>query len=228
MARTRQAGNPSFSFSFDGTPSSDTVNGYQCFQSIKKKWELQTFTSQQVENQGQFIQLSEIPVHGQQFIDPKLATGQVLTSPILSDLDMNNDLVLITVSNKDDRGKHSSHATKVCKTYDEQGSGNPSRNLKIKSVNGGERKENEFLGPVPYVSKAVRKICADFGDSCRQKFNRRFEVLWASEGKVPRNFLRSIVMYKSTYQHSDFNVSLFSMAIKHRGKEDCIHGVLKI
>jgi hypothetical protein len=41
--------------------------------------------------------------------------------------------------------------------------------LKIKSVNGGERKENEFLGPVPYVSKVVRKICADFGDSCRQK-----------------------------------------------------------
>jgi hypothetical protein len=159
---------------------------------------------------------------------PKTCTGQVLTSPILSNLDMNNDLVLIIVSNKDDRGMHSSHATKVCKTYDEQGSGNPSRNLKIKSVNGGERKENEFLGPVPYVSEAVRKICADFGDSCRQKFNRRFEVLWVSEGKAPRNFLRSIVMYKSTYQHSDFNVSLFSMAIKHRGKEDCIHGVLKI
>jgi hypothetical protein len=90
---------------------------------------------------------------------------------------MNNDLVLITVSNKDDRGLHSSHATEVCKTYDEHASGNPSRSLKIKSVNGGERKENEFFGPIPGVSKTVRKLCADFGDSCRQKFNQWFEVL---------------------------------------------------
>jgi hypothetical protein len=83
MARTRQAGNPSVSLLFDGTPSNDTVSGYQCFQWIKKKWELHTFTVQQVEKQGQFIQLSDIPVHGQIFTDPKLATGKVLASPIL-------------------------------------------------------------------------------------------------------------------------------------------------
>jgi hypothetical protein len=45
---------------------------------------------------------------------------------------------------------------------------------------------------------------------------------------MPRFVLISEAMDKSTYQHSIFNVSLFSITIKHRGKEDCINKVLRI
>jgi len=141
MARAKQAGNPKFSFLFDGAPSSDAAIGYQYFQWMKKKWELQITTGQQVENQGQSIEPSEIPMYSQQSIDPKVAMEQVPTSPAVSDMDMDDDFVLTTTSNKDDQDLHSSHATGVCKTSDEQESGNLSYNLTIRAVNGGETKE---------------------------------------------------------------------------------------
>lgn len=141
MARAKQAGNPKFSFLFDGAPSSDAAIGYQYFQWMKKKWELQITTSEQVENQGQSIQPSETPMYSQQSIDPKLSVEQVPTSPAVSDMDMDDDFVLTTTSNKDPQDLHYSHATGVCKTSDEQESGNLSYNSTIQAANGGEKNE---------------------------------------------------------------------------------------
>lgn len=141
MARAKQAGNPKFSFLFDGAPSSDAAIGYQYFQWMKKKWELQITTGQQVENQGQIIEPLEITMHSQQSIDPKLAVEQVPSSPAVSDMDMDDDFVLPATSNKDDKNLHSSHATVLCKTSDEQESGNLSYNSTIRAANGGEKKE---------------------------------------------------------------------------------------
>lgn len=141
MARAKQAGNPKFSFLFDGAPSSDAAIGYQYFQWMKKKWELQITTGQQVENQVQIIEPLEITTHSQQSTDPKLAVEQVPSSPAVSDMDVDDDFVLPAISNKDDKNLQSSHATGLCKTSDEQENGNLSGNLTIGAANGGEKKE---------------------------------------------------------------------------------------
>jgi hypothetical protein len=82
-----------------------------------------------------------------------------------------------------------------------------------------KEKENKFSGPVPYVSEGVRKFCAEFGDFRWQKFNQHFEVLCAGKGKVPKNFLSPTLMEKSSYKHSNFDIALFCMIIKNRGRK---------
>eukprot|EP01018_Ginkgo_biloba_P039225 Gb_00875 [translate_table: standard] len=143
MARAKQAGNPKFSFLFDGPPGSDAAIGFQYFQWMKKKWDIQMKTGQELEDQGQSAEPLESPQRSVQRADSTHPSEAVLKSPNVSDMDMDDEFPVAAMSSKDGKDQQSSGPMEaVCKPSDQQETGRVYSKSAPSCIDVGEKEES--------------------------------------------------------------------------------------
>ncbi|KAH9298285.1 hypothetical protein KI387_029967, partial [Taxus chinensis] len=132
-----QAGNPKFAFLFNGTAGSDAAIGYQYFQWMKLKWELQMKTEQEAEDRGQSAKQLEPSLYTNQGTNPTFESQAVTTSPALSDVDMEDDFAINVTSIRDDKDIDSNQSAGIS-TSKEREKKNVSSNMMLRATESEE------------------------------------------------------------------------------------------
>ncbi|XP_059077312.1 uncharacterized protein LOC131057751 isoform X2 [Cryptomeria japonica] len=93
MARAKQAGNPKFSFLFGGELGSDAAIGYEYYQWLKRKSQLDQSAGREGEAKVQLQAPSVSPDSNQQHMDSKgVHLGGALTVSVVSDMEVDMDM----------------------------------------------------------------------------------------------------------------------------------------